>query len=109
MSFNGSLGLRLAAHGNGVELDPTSAHEVAPGTIHFAVLATLAEVAAAHAAGAAVVPTHVSVQLMRRARTERLEARGRVLRSGRTLIFAEAEVTQGDELIAKATVTFARV
>ena len=62
------------------------------------------------AAAAPVVPTHVSVQLLRRASSaEPLAARGRVLKAGRALIFAEGEVTQAGELVAKATVTFARV
>lgn len=109
MSFNRALGFRLAPDGQTIELDPGSEHEVAPGTIHFAVLTTLGEVAAAQAAGAAVLPTHVAVQLVRRAVGGLpIAARGRVLKSGRTLIFAEGEVTQAGELVAKVTVTFAR-
>src|SRR5512134_751580 len=109
MGFNEGLGLHVGADGASIELVPGAAHEVIPGTVHFAVLATLAEVAAAHAAAAAVVPTHVSVQLLRRATAgATLVGRGRVLKAGRTLIFAEGEVSQGDELVAKATVTFAR-
>ena len=109
MTFNSQLGFRLSEDGAAIVLDPRPEHEVAPGTIHFAVLTTLAEVAAAHAAQVPVVPTTVTVQLMRRAKTERLEARGRVLKSGRTLVFAEGEVYQGEELVAKAAVTFARL
>jgi acyl-coenzyme A thioesterase PaaI-like protein len=110
MSFNRSLGFRLDAEADAIVLDPKPEHEVVPGTIHFAVLATLAEVSAAHAAGASVVPTHVSLQLLKRATPHgQLEARGRVLRSGRTLVFAEGEVSQHGELVAKVTVTFARV
>ncbi len=55
------------------------------------------------------MPTHLSLQLVKRAQTGKLEARGRVLRAGRTLIFAEGEVFQLGALVAKATVTFARV
>jgi len=110
VSFNDEIGFQLGDDGVTIELEPRSVHEVAPGTIHFAVLATLGEVAAARAAGAAVVPTHLSVQLAKRARPgTRLEARGRVLRSGRSLVFAEGEVTQSGELVAKVAVTFARV
>lgn len=108
MSFNRELGFRLSDDG-AIVLDPKPEHEVAPGTIHFAVLTTLAEVAAAHAAEVAVVPTTVTVQLLRRARLARLEARGKVVKSGRTLVFAEGEVFQEGELVAKAAVTFARV
>ena len=110
MSFNRNLGFRLDAEADSIVLEPLAEHEVVPGTIHFAVLATLGEVAAAHAAAASVVPTHVSLQLLKRATPHApIEARGRVLRSGRTLIFAEGEVSQHGELVAKVTVTFARV
>ena len=109
MSFNDRLGLRRGAEPGTVELDPTTEHEIVPDTIHFAVLATLAEVSAASAVGAGVVPTQVSLQLVRRARTAPLQGRGRVLKAGRTLVFAEGEVSQDGELVAKAAVTFARV
>ena len=109
MSFNAHLGLRLSEDGSAILLDPKPEHEVAPGTIHFAVLTTLAEVAAAHAAEVAVVPTTVTVQLLRRAKPARLEARGKVTKLGRTLVFAEGEVFQDGDLVAKAAVTFARL
>ena len=108
-TFNSHLGLRAGAEPGSVSLDTKPEHEVMPGTIHFAVLATLAEVAAASAAQAAVVPTALSLQLLRRAHPGALEGRGRVLKAGRTLIFAEGEVHQDGELVAKAAVTFARV
>jgi acyl-coenzyme A thioesterase PaaI-like protein len=109
MTFNSHLGLRLSEDGASILLDPQPEHEAAPGVVHFAVLATLAEVAAAHAAAVPVVPSTVTVQLLRRSKTERLEARGRVIKAGRTLIFAEGEVFQNGELVAKAAVTFAVV
>lgn len=106
MGFNDSLG--LAAGDDGVVLlDTRPEHEVAPGTIHFAVLATLAEVSAAQAVAAAVVPTSVNVSLLSRARPGRLEGRGTVLKRGRRLAFAEGEVHQEGKLVAKAAVTFA--
>jgi acyl-coenzyme A thioesterase PaaI-like protein len=108
-SFNAHLGLRAGVEPGTVTLETRPEHEVMPGTIHFAVLTTLAEVAAAGAANAAVVPTALSLQLLRRARPGKLEGRGRVLKSGRTLIFAEGEVHQDGELVAKASVTFARL
>jgi acyl-coenzyme A thioesterase PaaI-like protein len=109
-TFNSQLGMRPGTDSATVLLETRPEHQVMPGTIHFAVLATLAEVAAASAAGASVVPTALSLQLLRRARHPgALEARGRVLKAGRTLIFAEGEVLQDGELVAKAAVTFARV
>lgn len=104
--FNESLGLSLEADG-AVVLDARPEHEVGPGFVHFAVIATIAEVSAARAVGAAVVPAQVSLNLMSPARTGRLEGRGRVLRRGRRLAVAEGEVTQAGTLVAKATVTFA--
>ena len=104
--FNTALGLVPGEDGS-VVLDAGAAHEVAPDTVHFAVLATLAEVAAARAVSAPVVPAAVSVQLLSRARPGRLVGRGRVLKRGRRLAFAEGEVTQEGELVAKATITFA--
>ena len=110
MGFDSELGFRPGADDATVELEPGAEHEVSPGTMHFAVLATLGEVAAARASAVPVVPTHVSVQLVRRATpTATLVARGRVLKTGRTLVFAEGEVTQAGELVAKVTVTFARL
>ncbi len=106
-NFNDRLNLRLAADG-ALHFDPQPEHEVAPDVVHFAVLAALAEIAAARSAGAAVMPAQVSLNLLRRARSAPLTARGRVLKDGRTLVVAEGEVTQAGELVAKAVVTFAR-
>lgn len=106
--FNETLGLRPGGDGS-IHLETRPEHEVAPGTIHFAVLATLAEVAAASAAGAPVVPASVHLSLMRRAEPGLLVGTGRVLKRGRTLIVAEGEVSRDGRLVAKATVTFAVV
>lgn len=107
--FNQTLGLARDEDGESVVLDTRPEHEVAPGTIHFAVLATVAEVAAAGAVGAAVVPASVALSLVARAEPGRLVGRGRVLKRGRRLAFAEGEVWQGERLVAKAAVTFALV
>lgn len=106
-SFNASLGLRPGPDDSSVLLDATEAHEVVPGTVHFAVLTTLAEVAAARAVGAAVVPASVQVNLLSRAQLGRLTGRGKVLKRGRKLAVAEGEVEQDGQLVAKAVVTFA--
>jgi acyl-coenzyme A thioesterase PaaI-like protein len=55
------------------------------------------------------VPATVTVQLLRRAKPSPLEARGKVVKLGRTIVFAEGEVFQDGELVAKAAVTFARL
>ncbi len=106
MSFNDALGLAVAADGTSIELDTRPEHQVAPGVIHFAVLATVAEVSAAQSVGAAVVPASIQLQLMRRAAPGRLVGRGKTLKKGRRLAVAEGEVFQNDRLVAKATVTF---
>lgn len=108
MSFNRHLGLTPGDDGR-VVLDTRPEHEVMPGTIHFAVLATLAEVSAATAVGAAVVPASLTVNLLHRAEPGRLVGRGTVLRRGRRLAVAEGEVEQEGRLVAKAVVTFALV
>jgi acyl-coenzyme A thioesterase PaaI-like protein len=105
-SFNAVLGLAAGEDGE-VVLDTRPEHEVAPGTIHFAVLATVAEVAAAGAVGAPVVPAAISLTLLTRAHPGRLIGRGKLLRRGRTLAVAEGEVLQEERLVAKVTVTFA--
>ncbi|HSF41710.1 MAG TPA: PaaI family thioesterase [Thermoanaerobaculia bacterium] len=106
-NFNDALGMRPGDEPGTILLDPRPEHQVAPGVIHFAVLTTLAEVSAANAVGAAVVPASVTVHLLNRAGLAPLVGRGKVLRRGKRLAVAEGEVTQNGELVAKATVQFA--
>jgi len=105
--FNSQLGLKIGDEPGTIALDTRDDHLIAPDTIHFAVLTTMAEVAAAGAVGAPVVPANVSVNLLSRARSGRLDARGILIKRGRRLAVAEGEVRQNDRLVAKATVTFA--
>ncbi len=109
MSFNQRLGLQPGSDGASIELEAGDQHLVAPDTVHFAVLATLGEVAAAQAVGLGVVPVAVSLQLMRRARPGKLVARGRKHKAGRSMAFADGEVFQNDQLVARVNVTFALV
>ena len=74
-SFNAHLGLEPGPDGHSVVLDTRDEHLVAPGTVHFAVLATLAEVSAAQSVEATVVPASLQLQLMRRAEPGRLVGR----------------------------------
>ncbi len=104
-NFNTALG--IVPDGDGVMLDAGTAHLVAPDLIHFAVLTTLCEVAAAKAVGASVVPAALTVNLMSAAKPGLLKAKGKLLRLGKRLAVAEGEVTQGEKLVAKAVVTFA--
>ncbi len=109
MDFNRWLGLTLDEDGSTVLLDTRPEHQVAADLIHFAVLTTLAEVAAARAVGASVVPASVTMNLLSPARPGRLVGRGRLLRCGRRLATAEGEVLQDGKLVAKAVITFALV
>jgi uncharacterized protein (TIGR00369 family) len=106
-NFNDWLEMRPGDQPGEVVVDTRPEHQVAPGLIHFAVLTTLAEVSAATAVAGPVVPTTLSINLMRRAGPGRLVGRGKVIKRGRTLSVAEGEVLQEDKLVAKATVTFA--
>src|SRR3954467_11058730 len=105
--FNSALNLRPGDEPDTLILDPRPEHQVAPDVVHFAVLTTLAEIAAAGAVGAPVVPATVTVHLGSRARLAPLTGRGRLLRRGKRLAVAEGEVTQDGQLVAKATVQFA--
>jgi acyl-coenzyme A thioesterase PaaI-like protein len=107
--FNDWLGLRPGADESEVRLTTRTDHEVAPGVVHFAVLATLGEVAAAAAVGTAVVPVAVDVQLLERAAPGELVGRGTLLRRGGRLAFARGEVFQGERRVAAVAVTFARI
>lgn len=106
-NFNQALGLGPGDEPGTISLDPLPEHQVAPDVIHFAVLTTLAEVSAAAAVGAPVVPVTVTVHLLARARLAPLVGRGSLLRRGRRLAVAEGEVMQDGLLVAKATVQFA--
>ena len=105
--FNSALGLKPGDEPGTLILDPRPEHQVAPDVVHFAVLTTLAEISAAGAVGAPVVPATVTVHLLSRAKLAPLVGKGRLLRKGKRLAVAEGEVTQNGELVAKATVQFA--
>ena len=105
--FNQHLGLMSGEEAGTVVLDTRPEHQIAPDIIHFAVLATVAEVSAARAVASAVVPASVHISLLKTARPGRLIGRGKLIRRGRRLAVAEGEVFQDDRLVAKATVQFA--
>ena len=95
-------------------------HQQQDGFVHAGVLATVADHTAGTAgasliaAGHYVLSTDIKVSLMRAAAGIRLHCRARVLKSGRRLIFTEAEVYSEDDhqeqtLVVKASVTLAVV
>ena len=107
MTFNQTLGLEPGVELGTIMFNPRAEHQIARGMVHFAVLTTVAEVAAAGAVGAPVVPASVTVHLLSRAVLAPLVGRGRLLRKGKRTAVAEGEVTQDGQLVAKAVVQFA--
>lgn len=108
--FNSSLGLRLSEDGATVEMEARAPeHQIGHGMVHLAVLTTLGEVAAAHAAGGAVVPATLTANFLRPAPVGPISARGKVLSRGKRLCTAEGEVEAAGKVVAKVTVTFAVV
>ena len=64
IDFNTALGLRPGDGPGTLVLEPRPEHQVAPDVVHFAVLTTLAEFAAAGTVGAPVVPASITVHLL---------------------------------------------
>lgn len=112
-TFGRWLGFEKGDGEHEIVLDTRAEHEVVPGTIHFAVLTSLGEIAAAAAASASleggVVPATIHAQLLSRARPGRLVARGVLLKRGKRLAFARGEVEQDGRTVAAVDVTFALV
>jgi uncharacterized protein (TIGR00369 family) len=116
--FLGTLGVELVAVGPGfceasLALRPELLQQ--HGFAHAGVVTTLADHTAGGAAKAAVPPgrdvltLELKVNFLRPGRGERLVARGRVLRAGRTVVVSESEVFAiaggQEELIAKLSST----
>lgn len=83
------------------------------GFVHAGVLATLADHAAGGAARSAVdqgfdvITIEFKINFLKPAPAGTLTCLSRVLRAGRTVIVAEAEVFAGDTLVSKLTSTLA--
>jgi uncharacterized protein (TIGR00369 family) len=115
--FHTSMGITVRDVRKGsVELllDARPDHANLQGTVHGGVLATLADTAAGLAVRSAIPPgsRHVSVNLdvqyLEPAGTGTLRAVGRVVRMGRRIAFAEAEITDtGGATVARAQATIA--
>lgn len=115
--FHSSMGITVEAVREGwvdLRLDAVPDHANLQGTVHGGVLATLADTAAGLAVRSAIPPgsRHVSVNLdvqyLAPASAGVLHAVGRVVRMGRRIAFAEADVTdEGGTAVARAQVTIA--
>lgn len=109
------LGMRLTAVGPGyaeVELETLPRHGNSMGTLHGGVYASLADTALGIAHGSLLVAGELStsvdlqVKFLRPVISGRLKAVGRVVRHGRTLTYAECEITNPDgEVVARANAT----
>ncbi len=120
--FVRALGMEFASirHGECVStLAVRPEHMQQTGTVHAGVLTTMADHTAGGAAASTLaadafpLTTNLALSLLRPGRTTALRCVGRVIRSGRSIVFAEAEVFADDGdapvLLAKAQVTFAVV
>jgi uncharacterized protein (TIGR00369 family) len=102
-----------------IALIPGSAVSQQHGFVHAGALAAIADTAAGYAAlslmppGAGVLTTEFKINLLAPAAGERIRARGRVIKAGRTLTLAQTEVfseTAGREkLVALLTATLITV
>ena len=81
------------------------------GTVHGGVLATMIDTAmgtaVASAGGDSPVTVSLTVTYLEPGRPGRLEALARVRKRGKRLTVVEAEIHQGDDVVADALATFA--
>ena len=100
-------------------LDVLKVHKQQKGLLHGGVVATLADIVAGFAAFTLVPMTHhvvtgeMKISYLRPCTSNRIYAKGWVLKPGKRLIFCEAEIWDGDhdsgKLIAKATTTMVSI
>jgi acyl-CoA thioesterase len=115
--FASMLGFRVVRadeDGALIEADPQPEHLNGGGIVHGGYLTALLDSAtgwAVHArlpTGVAAPHVQLSVQYVRSAAAgQPLVCRGRCIAAGRRIASAEAEITQGDRLIARAVTTHA--
>ncbi len=111
-SFLSAIGARLEYANDGMSIISCPARDDLKqhtGVLHAGVLCTIADVACGYAA-MTLLPDHCSVvsvefkvNLLRPVRGKKVVATGRVLKAGKTLTIAEAEVVDDDtgKLVAK--------
>ena len=93
-----------------VRLDAGEEHLNPHGTVHGGVLATMIDVAmgtaVATTGGESPVTVSLTVTYLEPGKPGHLEAIARVRKRGKRLIVVEAEVVQGDDVVADALATF---
>ena len=111
--FRAFVGLEVASAGDGeavVLLEADVQHLNPYGFVHGGAIATLVDVAmggAVAAAGAdAPVTIEMKVTYLEPGKPGPLRAEAKVRKKGRRITIVEAEVTQGDDLVALALATF---
>lgn len=114
--FYNLLGIELERIGRGyarLGILPRDVHLNALDMVHGGLIVTLADAAMGNAIrsmGIKGVTADINMSFISSPqRNTRLEAEGKVLKAGRNLIFAEAEIYMGNKLIAKSQGTFFKV
>lgn len=116
--FIADLGIRLMDAGEGwveAELELEERLLQQHGFAHAGVVSTLADHTAGAAAstmieaGQSVLTADYTIHLLRPARGSKLRSRGEVVRVGRTMVVAEADVWAGDSHCARYVSTLAVV
>lgn len=114
-SFLTTIGAKLLRVARGevdVELPNSERVRQQAGSVHAGAITTIADVACGYAAlttmpeGADVVSVEFKVNLLAPARSERLLAKARVVRTGRTLTVCTADVFADGTLVATMLGTF---
>lgn len=110
------LGIELTRLGPGesqFEVETSAKHANPLGVIHGGLMTSLADAAMGNAIrslGITAVTADISVAMIAAAPFgERLVGKGKVVKAGRNLIFAEAGVWAGERLISQSKGTFLRI
>ena len=112
--FHTTVGVEFVTrHDDGatMRLDLSGEHIAESGTVHSGVIFTLADSALGHGISAAVgkpcTTAEMKVNYLVPVKGGVLTARSRIVRTGRRLVVARAEVRQGSTPVAEALATFA--
>lgn len=115
-AFYNLLGIELTRLGPGesqLEVETSAKHSNPLGVIHGGLMTSLADAAMGNAIrslGITAVTADISVAMIAAASFgERLVGKGKVVKAGQNLIFAEAGVWAGERLISRSKGTFLKI